>query len=206
MFFRALYFLHRTQKSYQMKMRPFMLSMAVLILAIATPHFISAAEVNHPNIVLIFTDDMGWGDLPNFTPQSKIRTPNIAQLVTEGTKLDDFYVVQAGLFPDPRQRAFSPHCAPRMPLPRRSSSLEPYTAGECTSPACTALDSGSLPWGPSPSTRTCTLALGSEHPAKSCSRRTWLSSRASHTVVYRIRSGRTSGTKQDFPLRKHFHG
>ena len=78
-----------------MKMSPFTLSMAVLIVAIATPNFISAAEVAHPNIVLIFTDDMGWGDLPNFTPQSKIRTPNIEQLVTEGTKFNDFYVAQA---------------------------------------------------------------------------------------------------------------
>lgn len=78
-----------------MKMMPFLLSMAVLIVAIATPNFISAAETNHPNIVLIFTDDMGWGDLPNFTPQSKIRTPNISRLVAEGTKFDDFYVVQA---------------------------------------------------------------------------------------------------------------
>ena len=95
MLFHQLYFLFRNQTSYRMKMMPFLLSMAVLIVAIATPNFISAAETNHPNIVLIFTDDMGWGDLPNFTPQSKIRTPNISRLVAEGTKFDDFYVVQA---------------------------------------------------------------------------------------------------------------
>ena len=47
--------------------------MVLLSIAIATPtKFIFAAEANHPNIVLIFTDDMGWGDLPNFTSQSKI--------------------------------------------------------------------------------------------------------------------------------------
>jgi arylsulfatase len=95
MLFHQLYFLSQNQTSYRMKMMPFLLSMAVLIVAIATPNFISAAETNHPNIVLIFTDDMGWGDLPNFTPQSKIRTPNISRLVAEGTKFDDFYVVQA---------------------------------------------------------------------------------------------------------------
>ncbi|MEE2796784.1 MAG: sulfatase [Planctomycetota bacterium] len=95
MLFHHLYFLFQNQTSYRMKMMPFLLSMAVLIVAIATPNFISAAETNHPNIVLIFTDDMGWGDLPNFTPQSKIRTPNISRLVAEGTKFDDFYVVQA---------------------------------------------------------------------------------------------------------------
>ena len=69
--------------------------MVMLSIAIVTPKFIFAAEANHPNIVLIFTDDMGWGDLPNFTSQSKIRTPNISRLVAEGTKFDDFYVVQA---------------------------------------------------------------------------------------------------------------
>jgi arylsulfatase len=95
MLFHHLYFLFQNQTSYRMKMMPFLLSMAVLIVAIATPNFISAAETNHPNIVLIFSDDMGWGDLPNFTPQSKIRTPNISRLVAEGTKFDDFYVVQA---------------------------------------------------------------------------------------------------------------
>ena len=95
MLFHHLYFLFQNQTSYRMKIMPFLLSMAVLIVAIATPNFISAAETNHPNIVLIFTDDMGWGDLPNFTPQSKIRTPNISQLVAEGTKFDDFYVAQA---------------------------------------------------------------------------------------------------------------
>ena len=95
MLFHQLYFLSQNQTSYRMKMMPFLLSMAVLIVAIATPNFISAAETNHPNIVLIFTDDMGWGDLPNFTPQSKIRTPNISRLIAEGTKFDDFYVVQA---------------------------------------------------------------------------------------------------------------
>ena len=48
-----------------------------------------------PNIVLIFTDDMGWGDLPGFTPDSPIKTPNIDRLIEEGTRFTDFYVVQA---------------------------------------------------------------------------------------------------------------
>ena len=72
-----------------------MLGVVLLLTAIGTPDITSAAEVNHPNIVLIFTDDMGWGDLPNFTPESKIKTPNITRLVAEGTKFDDFYVAQA---------------------------------------------------------------------------------------------------------------
>jgi arylsulfatase len=53
------------------------------------------ADSSHPNIVLIFTDDMGWGDLPGFTTTSGIKTPNIDRLIEEGTKFNDFYVAQA---------------------------------------------------------------------------------------------------------------
>ncbi len=60
-----------------------MLGVVLLLTAIGTPDITSAAEVNHPNIVLIFTDDMGWGDLPNFTPESRIKTPNITRLIAE---------------------------------------------------------------------------------------------------------------------------
>ena len=52
-------------------------------------------EAAPPNIVLIFTDDMGWGDLPGFTPDSSIKTPNIDRLIEDGTRFTDFYVVQA---------------------------------------------------------------------------------------------------------------
>jgi arylsulfatase A-like enzyme len=51
-----------------------------------------AAE--RPNIVLIFSDDMGYGDVGCFA-ETKIRTPNIDQLAAEGTRFTDFYVAQA---------------------------------------------------------------------------------------------------------------
>lgn len=47
-----------------------------------------------PNIVLIFTDDLGYGDVACFHP-GKIRTPHIDQLAKEGTRFTDFYVAQA---------------------------------------------------------------------------------------------------------------
>lgn len=43
-----------------------------------------------PNIVFIMADDMGYGDVGAFG-QTKIRTPHIDQLATEGMKLTDFY-------------------------------------------------------------------------------------------------------------------
>ncbi len=47
-----------------------------------------------PNIVLIFTDDMGYGDLQSFAP-TQIRTPNVQRLAEQGTRFTDFYVAQA---------------------------------------------------------------------------------------------------------------
>jgi arylsulfatase len=66
--------------------------LAVFFVVAAKPTTATAAP---PNIVLIFTDDMGWGDLPGFTPDSPIKTPNIDRLIKEGTRFTDFYVVQA---------------------------------------------------------------------------------------------------------------
>ena len=61
-----------------------------LSLAWATP----AAAAPPPNIVLIFCDDMGYGDLPAFSPTQN-RTPNIDRLASQGTRFTDFYVAQA---------------------------------------------------------------------------------------------------------------
>ncbi|MFM1801985.1 MAG: Arylsulfatase [Planctomycetota bacterium] len=47
-----------------------------------------------PNIVLIFADDLGYGDLPAFFDQTQIKTPNIDRLISQGTKFTDFYVSQ----------------------------------------------------------------------------------------------------------------
>ncbi len=43
-----------------------------------------------PNIVIIFTDDMGYGDI-NYTGHPTIHTPNLNQLVHEGTVMTQFY-------------------------------------------------------------------------------------------------------------------
>jgi arylsulfatase A-like enzyme len=47
-----------------------------------------------PNIVLIFTDDLGYGDVSCFH-DTKIRTPRLDQLAAEGTRFTNFYVAEA---------------------------------------------------------------------------------------------------------------
>ncbi|GAB5406516.1 MAG: sulfatase [Aureliella sp.] len=52
------------------------------------------ASATPPNIVLIFTDDLGYGDIDGFG-SSKIKTPNVQQLAEDGTRFTNFYVAQA---------------------------------------------------------------------------------------------------------------
>ena len=51
------------------------------------------SETRPPNIVIVFTDDQGWGDLSCYG-SADIATPNIDQLAKEGMRFTDFYVSQ----------------------------------------------------------------------------------------------------------------
>ncbi len=44
---------------------------------------------NQPNIVFILADDMGYGDIQAFNPQSKIPTPYLDRLAAEGMRFTD---------------------------------------------------------------------------------------------------------------------
>ena len=44
---------------------------------------------NLPNIVFIMADDMGYGDVGCYNPESKIPTPNMDQLAREGIRCTD---------------------------------------------------------------------------------------------------------------------
>jgi arylsulfatase A-like enzyme len=46
-------------------------------------------DKNHPNIVIIYADDMGYGDLNCQNPESKIPTPNLDNLAGEGMRFTD---------------------------------------------------------------------------------------------------------------------
>ena len=48
------------------------------------------ARQDRPNVVLIITDDMGWGDLSSYGA-TDIRTPNLDRLASQGIRLTDFY-------------------------------------------------------------------------------------------------------------------
>lgn len=47
------------------------------------------AKPARPNIVILYADDMGWGDLGAQNPDSKIPTPNLDRLASQGLRLTD---------------------------------------------------------------------------------------------------------------------
>ena len=71
-----------------MRILPFVHAM---VLALATPVAFSAEK---PNIIFILADDLGLADLGCYG-QTKIRTPNIDRLATEGMRFTQFYAGNA---------------------------------------------------------------------------------------------------------------
>ena len=55
--------------------------------------FFSCENKNHPNpnIIIVLTDDQGWGDL-SLHGNSNIRTPNLDQIANNGVRFNRFYV------------------------------------------------------------------------------------------------------------------
>jgi arylsulfatase A-like enzyme len=53
----------------------------------------ASIEARPPNIVVILTDDQGWGDL-SINGNKNLDTPNIDRLANEGITLENFYVCQ----------------------------------------------------------------------------------------------------------------
>ena len=51
----------------------------------------NGAERSRPNILIITADNLGYGDLQAFNPDSPILTPHLDQLAAEGARLTDFY-------------------------------------------------------------------------------------------------------------------
>lgn len=68
-----------------------MKSLLIPILTLVTIllHSCSSPTVELPNIVIIYADDMGYGDLNIQNPDSKIPTPNLNQLASEGMRFTD---------------------------------------------------------------------------------------------------------------------
>lgn len=66
---------------------------ALLLAAVlvAQPCLVAAAATTQPNIVVVLTDDQGWGDL-GMHGNALVNTPNLDKLARDGARFDRFFV------------------------------------------------------------------------------------------------------------------
>ncbi len=57
--------------------------------ALTTPFLHAARPKNRPNLVILLADDLGYGDVNCYNPDSKIPTPNMDRLAREGVRFVD---------------------------------------------------------------------------------------------------------------------
>lgn len=68
-----------------------MIRVFLSVVLLASAWFSQAAPAQQPNIVIIYTDDLGYGDLGSYG-HPYIKTPNLDQMAEEGQRWTDFYV------------------------------------------------------------------------------------------------------------------
>ena len=61
----------------------------LVLMIIAGVSSLYAHAEEHPNIVLILADDLGYGDIGSYNPASRVPTPNIDQLAAQGMRFTD---------------------------------------------------------------------------------------------------------------------
>lgn len=67
------------------------LSILLAVLAFVGSSSVQAAQPERPNVIIIFIDDMGYGDV-GFNGATGPKTPNLDRMADEGMRFDHFYV------------------------------------------------------------------------------------------------------------------
>lgn len=81
------------------------LRMKVFFMVFATTYLMSCqskketnqneTKANNPNIIIILADDLGYGDITSYNPNSKVPTPNIDKLAAQGVSFTDAHTPSA---------------------------------------------------------------------------------------------------------------
>lgn len=67
-----------------------LIQLLLVALALAAEGRAAHAELpNKPNIVVILVDDLGYGDVSCYNDESRVGTPNIDKLATQGMRFMD---------------------------------------------------------------------------------------------------------------------
>jgi arylsulfatase len=69
------------------------LSITALLIIVAVNFIHSQQEKKQPNVIIVFIDDMGYGDLGTYGATG-YETPNVDKMAAEGMKFTNFYVAQ----------------------------------------------------------------------------------------------------------------
>ncbi|MCC6355968.1 MAG: sulfatase-like hydrolase/transferase, partial [Verrucomicrobiae bacterium] len=72
---------------------------------------VAAADPARPNFIVIFCDNLGYGDVGCFNPESKNRTPRVDRMAAEGMRFTDCYA--AAPVCTPSRAAMMTGCYPR---------------------------------------------------------------------------------------------
>ncbi len=68
---------------------PPLLLVAVVTFGFVAVNALASVQAGKPNIVILYADDLGYGDLGSYNPQSKIPTPSLDKLADEGMRFTD---------------------------------------------------------------------------------------------------------------------
>ena len=63
----------------------------VFLAVLAYAAGLNAVAEDRPNILIITADNLGYGDLPSYNPDSTILTPNLDSFAADGVRLTSFY-------------------------------------------------------------------------------------------------------------------
>lgn len=64
-------------------------ALCLLLAFRSAPNASKGAKAKTPNIIVILADDMGYGDIRSFNPESQVPTPNLDKLSSSGMKFTD---------------------------------------------------------------------------------------------------------------------
>jgi len=78
-----------------MTKRLFFLAALLKLVIFNSANIVEAADRPLPNIVYILADDLGYGDVSCYNPESKIQTPHIDRLAAEGMRFTDAHTPSA---------------------------------------------------------------------------------------------------------------